>query len=794
MGRLGRFLAIALAASAVAVPSAAAMDNPGTGSLSPRLAELAKPSVRSLSRAGQAAVLGVARSGPGSLARERNRVLVEVRFDHGALASFDALRAAGAHVVSASRRYQTITASVAPATLHQVAGVRGVEAVTPTRAPIVYRGASTSTALADCEGGSVISEGVAQLHAGGKLGEARAKYSVDGSGVTVGVLSDSFDQATQAADESKSVVATHAEEDIKSGDLPGALNTCSGEATPVDVLEELPGLQKEEATDEGRAMLQIVHDVAPRASLAFATAMAFNSEQSFAENIEQLAASTGEGGAGAGVIVDDVSYFEEPFFQDGPVAAAVNKVTSEGVAYFSAAGNNNLFDSSGHEIASWEAPQYRSAGSCPPAVESLPGAKGTNCMDFHPGLPVDRTFGMKVTPGATITVDLQWDEPWNGVTTDLDAFLLNPRGDLIAKSVEDNIGSTQRPVEIVQWTNETPTQQVVQLAINRFSGGSPRLKFALLENGSGVSGAEYPTSTGGDVVGPTIFGHSGAASAIGVGAVPFDDGSTPEEYSSRGPVTHYFGPVESTTAAAPLPAPEIISKPDLVATDCGLTTFFSFEDTGGWRFCGTSAAAPHAAGVAALMKQAEPLAIPEEVRSALLGSAVSVGEYGPCAVGAGLVEAVGALEKILAPGPPGGPLSCLPPESLGSGEDAQAAGSWGSEGSLPTEAPSVAPQPPAAPPTEGGPRVVLQAFFVKRPPKVVTTVKSGVRLVFRFGASERGATFHCQIDQGQFDQCGRKLIHRFTVGRHVVRVDASDAAGNIDRTPAVYRFRVKRVG
>ena len=85
--------------------------------------------------------------------------------------------------------------------------------------------------------------------------------------------------------------------------------------------------------DEGRAMLQIVHDVAPGASLAFYTAV--NSEADFANGIGKLAASVASGGAGAKVIADDVGYFDEPFFQDGIVAQAIDAVEAQGVAYFS---------------------------------------------------------------------------------------------------------------------------------------------------------------------------------------------------------------------------------------------------------------------------------------------------------------------------------------------------------------------------------------------------------------------------------------------------------------------------
>ena len=109
--------------------------------------------------------------------------------------------------------------------------------------------------------------------------------SVNGSGIKVGVLSDSFnDLGGAAADEA-------------SGALPSASH--------IQVLKDYAS----GGADEGRAMMQIVHDIAPGADLAFYTA--FDSEQDFANGILALAA------AGCKVICDDVSYFDEPFFQNG---------------------------------------------------------------------------------------------------------------------------------------------------------------------------------------------------------------------------------------------------------------------------------------------------------------------------------------------------------------------------------------------------------------------------------------------------------------------------------------------
>ena len=137
---------------------------------------------------------------------------------------------------------------------------------------------------------------------------ARGLYGVDGLGVLVGVLSDSYNCLFGAS------------VDMATGDLPPSVmvvqeSTCGQGAR----------------SDEGRAMLQIVHDVAPGASLAFATA--FGGQAGFANNILALR------DAGAKVIVDDVGYFAAPMFQDGVIAQAVDNVKASGVAYFSSAGN-----------------------------------------------------------------------------------------------------------------------------------------------------------------------------------------------------------------------------------------------------------------------------------------------------------------------------------------------------------------------------------------------------------------------------------------------------------------------
>jgi hypothetical protein len=725
---------------------AAALTPKDNGRLSPVLQRLANPAVRSQPAAQRAAILDVAANGPGSLVQEQGGVLVTVRFAGGLAARLDELRAAGARIVSSSRERQTVTLAVAPDRLAAIAAVPGVRAVWQVREPILY-------AEGSCEGGAVISEGLGQLH----VDDARDAFELRGRGITIGVLSDSFDTATGKA--------TDAADDVASGDLPGPAGTCAEQQLPVNVLDEGP----DDEGDEGRAMLQIIHDLAPKAELAFATA--FESEEGFAENIERLARPVAEGGAGADVIVDDVAWFEEPFFQDGPVAVAINRVTEDGKTYLSATGNDNTFDSGGNRIASWEAPSFRDSGGCPVAVSSLSGFNGTHCMDFNPTAGTDNTFGVTVEAGETLTVDLQWAEPWDGVVTDLDAFILSG-GSIVAASYEENAGpsGSQRPVEILQWENSSATSKTVQLVINRFSGLSPRLKFIFLQGG--ISAIEYPEPGGEDAAGPAIFGHAGAASAISVAAVPFNNSNVVEPYSSRGPVTHYFGPVEGVLPAAPLVTPDLIPKPDLAATDCGATTFFAFLSAGTWRFCGTSAAAPHAAAVAGLVRQAKPSLSEQGVRDALADSAVPVGAYPPEAAGAGLVDAFGAIDGLPGPIEGGdGPSQPTPPlEPSGRGTVHQV----------------VMPPAETAPTTAAAPRTLV----LKRPRAVVRTRSRTVRLAFRFGSDQAGATFLCKFNRSAYRACSSRFVRRYGLGRHVVRVQALGAGGRLDPTPAVLRFRV----
>ena len=102
----------------------------------------------------------------------------------------------------------------------------------------------------------------------------------------------------------------------------------------------------------------------------------------------------------------------------------------------------------------------------------------------------------------------------------------------------------------------------------------------------------------------------------------------------------------------------MLAKPDIAATDNNRTTFFQPTGSGDFRFGGTSAAAPHAAGVAALELQRNPFATPAQIKLGMYATAVPVGSLPPQGTGAGLINAVGAVGAVTPP-PPAVDKSCI---------------------------------------------------------------------------------------------------------------------------------------
>ena len=606
-----------------------------TGPLSDRLLALAGPSLAAAPGRTQARALSLAPDGPGALLRDPSgAVLVTVRLTDTGTATLAGLRALS-DVVSVAPGFSRATVRIFPARLPELAELPGVIYADVVPAPVTGAGGAGRTAAAKppktasgCR--PVVSEADIQL----KAATARARSHVDGTGVTVGVLSDSYDSARGAA--------TTARQDVASGDLPGRGNPC-GRTAPVRVLADV-GPGGASATDEGRAMLQGVHDLAPGAALAFATAA--EGPDAFAANIRALAR------AGADVIVDDITYLTEPFFQSGVIDRAVTSVVRRGVSYLSSAGNSNLVLPDGRAVGSWETPATRLA-TCPSLdFGDKVYADLGSCVSFS-STSDDAGYGLTIARGGSITPVLQWAEPEGGVDDDFDMFVVDAGTKQVLASSTTVQAMSQAAVEYVTWTNTGATARAVDIVVNRVPGstGTPRLKL-LLVSASGVNSVEHDRSVGGDIVGPTVFGHNGGPDVISVAAVPFDDASIVEPYSSLGPVTHYFGPVTGTVPAGPLPAPRVVLAPQVAATDGTANTFFGSAHKGVHRFHGTSAAAPAAAGVAALLHQQSGQLSARTLLSALQHTAARVGSAPARAVGAGLVNARRAVAYVAKPSPP----------------------------------------------------------------------------------------------------------------------------------------------
>jgi Subtilase family len=500
----------------------------------------------------------------------------------------------------------------------------------------------------------------------------RAANSLDGSGVTVGILSDSYDcyavyaangvSASGPTGYANNTFTATAATDISTGDLPATVHVLeeaeagNGGCMNYDPKYQLP------FGDEGRAMMQVIHDVAPGAALAFYTAV--NSEADFASGIEALALPVAQGGAvGAKVIADDVGYPDEPFFQDGIVAQAIDAVEASGVAYFSAAGNNGTL---GYDNLH---PTFATAGNGVNAGEHLLNFD-TSGATTTTTLPV--TIPAMV-PGEFVSIVLEWDQPYvtgaknsGGATSQLDLCVKVTGGDDLVTDDDLNVLSTgctganalgADPVQVLVLANPADSGvnsqiETLNIVIGLKSGLAPgRIKLAVDDDGLGSTINQFATNSG------TLQGHPGAAGAMAVGAAFFFDtpacGTTPaqlEPFSSEGGTPILFD-VDLTNQTAPrLTTPVTRQKPDVVGPDGGNNTFLGFtlasqpgamggqlnttiascqNNTSYPNFFGTSAATPHVAAIAALFLQANASLTPTEIYTALREGALAMNTISP---------------------------------------------------------------------------------------------------------------------------------------------------------------------
>jgi len=459
--------------------------------------------------------------------------------------------------------------------------------------------------------GSVITEGDPVLNSD----DVREMFGIDGTGVKVGVISDGVD----------SLVASKA-----TGDLPN------------DVTVLKPG-----NGDEGTAMLETIHDIAPGAELAFSEG--FSTSMAFMKSIDDLINI-----CNVDIIVDDVGFLLEPYFQDGVVAQKVEEAIASGVIFVSAAGNSadehyqDLYVDEDLADDDFNFHDFGLASQGPSAI-SMPIVVG----------------GTVFSPNNFIAVILQWNDPFGGSSNDYDLFLFDEEGTLLDSSTVIQDG-TQDPIEVIVFDNNSAENKLVHLVIERFSGEQKILEMQF--NGL-ISIEDF------NVPGDSIYGHAAAKNNVTVGAVPVGNPDIIEPFSSLGPVSIFFNPVVQVTNSLNSSSPlittsnniptEVRQKPDVVAPDFTNTSIDGFAP-----FAGTSVSAPHAAAVVALIIEAQDLAQsqvaslnnqfnktsllndPIGIIDILKQNAVDLGAPGQDNIfGFGRVDALAAVQAVLPEGP-----------------------------------------------------------------------------------------------------------------------------------------------
>lgn len=571
--------------------------------------------------AGSAPSLGPARP---ALRLDDGEVEVELRFSTLTPEVIARASALGARIEHASLRYARIAAAAPLDALADLAALPGLTVIHP------QYGAQTSVGQVESQVRGVLA-----------LDELEQRLGVDGSGVKVGLMSDSF-----LNHQGGSLLG-----DGCGRTLTGAAAQLSGDLPPSMVVLD-PGPRG--GIDEGVGMAELVHDLAPGAALLFASA--FSTEATFAENIAALRA------CGADIIADDVLFFAEPMFQDGIVAQAVDAAAADGALFFSAAANTS--DAGIDQIYSDIDP--RSEDADPPT--------GVDLHDFGGGRAAT---AITIPPHCDLRAVLQWNEPFSGTLgagahTDLDLYLYGamPPGAVVLTRSTDTQGcsapgggASGDPLELVYLRNGGSTARTVYLAVNHVCGDpAVRMRIALSASacvlGFDPYGLERPPFGA-----PALYGHPAAAGAMALAAIDYQeiasDGTfTPpsgvldvEGFSARGGEIPFY--LDAT--GAPLAnAPVLRFKPDLTAPDGGDTAFFGvdFDHNGFPNFYGTSAAAPAAAAVAALLAEASHHRPAAVIADALRRSARDIGPIGRDALsGDGLIDPLVAADLVTAAAP-----------------------------------------------------------------------------------------------------------------------------------------------
>lgn len=626
-----------------------------SGPLSGKLDRDLIPSVTSL-RDGRMSSAALTLSLNGSLSRSLpahapDSFPLTLDVPHVNATSLAAIQATGATIQSSSVQWNSVSIS---ATLEQVASLVDLPEV---------RTISLARKPFRRQQGTANNQGDISM----KADQARVITGKTGAGQKIGVVSDSINKTSIGPG-------------IVTGAVPNATLTKMANQNSGDLPASIQVIDfgADNGTDEGAAMLEVIHDVAPNAALAFAGAGA--DQPSMAANLLKLKA------AGCTITVDDVGFSREPFFQDGPIAQAIRTNYNAGVTHFTAVGN----DGDAGVIANYQAINGSAAPDSSPTNPSGNFFHNWNIGGATPGfLPI-------VIPAQSgLSIILQWNQPFQsfnlgaGSSVDLDEYLYDSSdlatAHILSFSVDQQFfqgNASGNPVEVIEnYSNTSGADKTVYLALNLVAGSSANLRMRVVF----LSDRQLSFPLGG-VSAMTAFGHTTLNEAVAVGAVFYGDidsggkwagvnndedpnAVNAEPNSSKGGIGSSGAPFYFDTTGNPLPnAPQFRDAPAIAAPDGVNTTFYGAGDNTDVSFTingtiydsdslpnffGTSASVANAAGVAALLLERAPLSTPTQIKAALQSTAIDIIATSPLSVqgpddrtGAGLINALAAVNAV----------------------------------------------------------------------------------------------------------------------------------------------------
>ena len=425
---------------------------------------------------------------------------------------------------------------------------------------------------------------------------AGSSLSADGTGIKVGVISDDCGSKTEPGTSNCPLNnAINANNWLQESQLGGV-----SRGNIID--DNWNG----ERSHEGLAMMEAIHDIAPKAEIAFASgfgtldALGNNlGLVSFLHAIDTLAYRN------CSVITDDIQYMEEPAFEDGPIAQRIDVLANDPVypiIYTAAAGN-------------WAQKVYSFTFDSL-AIQPVGIGYVWESHTIHNRNNKDYPDSFMIRPSKNLDVMLQWDDPYMhpiDTANDFDLLLVDVATNQIVTwstnfqngydSVSDNI-----PFEHLTYVqNECYGSKGYKLFITRngmcSANPTPRMKLLIQGIWDEDNWQVHPSQE------KSLFGHAAARGCIACGALnPWGDYNVPEFFSSKGSVEivqtnvsakidgkYFHRPLENNDSSGRI-------KPDLMAIDQISTSVHTME-----RFSGSSASAPSVAGLAAIMLGLKPV-------------------------------------------------------------------------------------------------------------------------------------------------------------------------------------------